>query len=74
MKKNSPVNDRHLVGAAASPFHHLAEAELPVLGGLNALVGCHRPHPPATVGVDVQACHPWRGVPACGREKCGDGP
>ena len=51
------VDDRAPRAGRGGPRQHLAEAELALLGGLDALGGRHRPHAPDAVGVDAQARH-----------------
>ena len=70
MKKNSPSTIGYLAGGAAGPGQHLAEAELALLGGLDALGGRHRPHPPDAVGVDAQAGHAGDGALGRGGWTC----
>jgi hypothetical protein len=51
--------ERDLSWPAARPAEHLAERELPLLCGLDALLRGHLPHPLDPLWVDPQAGHAW---------------
>jgi len=53
------VTERDLARPAARPAEHLAERELPLLCGLDALLRGHLPHPLDPFGVDPQAGDAW---------------